>query len=116
MSEDAEILLPELADGRYRLTETNPPDGYVIEKKDVFFSLNDGELELTNEAGDGDNTNGFVSLSGDQAEGYFLTVKNNPGEELPATGGSTTIPIYILGLVLIGFGAIMMIWSNIENE
>ena len=78
------------------------PDGYVILTKYTYFNIaQDGKASLTDENGNGSNSNEDASLS---VSGNIITVKNHPGAELPETGGTTPIPLYAIGSVLL-FGA-----------
>ena len=91
---------PYLAPGRYRLTESKAPDGYIIQQ-DTYFTISaDRAVELTNEDGTGSSSNPDASLSQDISKIYTITIKNNPGAELPATGGRGTAALTIAGTIL----------------
>ena len=47
--------------------------------------------------------------AGQQTTEYRFEVMNNPGVELPYTGGPGTVPIYLLGFMLIGLGGAWLV-------
>ena len=108
MTSSSVTTLSDLADGLYKLAETVAPSGYVILDKEVFFKIENGTVELTKEDGTALTDNGgkaALSTETDQNKNmiYVITVTNTPGVELPATGGTGTSLIYLLGTLLTGF-------------
>ena len=100
MTSVATKTLDELTAGRYRLTETVSPDGYILLTKCVYFNVaQDGTISLTDEAGTGQNANESVSL--DTSDGNIITIKNTPGQALPVTGGPGTHVLYAIGALLV---------------
>ena len=105
LTSTATAEIKNLTSGRYRLTETKAPDGYIILNSQVYFNVSFTEagvkVTLTDGEGTGENANAQASTSQDSKT---IIVKNTPGAELPETGGTTPIPLYVFGSVLL-FGA-----------
>lgn len=87
-----ELEFTGLKNGRYRLEETLVPDGYIKTEQFYFITID------KNGKGGLDTSIPHEMISPDSGNVY--TVENEPGAELPHTGGSGTTMIYILGLVL----------------
>ena len=111
------VDLGELGIGRYRLTETKAPDGYIILAKHIYFQVyrdtKDGVVKarLTDEAGTAiGNPADTAAIDGPgtgAAPVYTVTIKNTPGAVLPNTGGPGTLPYTLGGLMLIIASALM---------
>ena len=105
MTSSSVTSLSDLTDGRYKLTELAAPAGYIILDKSVYFRIENGKVELTDEAGDDltESTKASVSTETDQNKDtiYVITVSNTPGVELPASGGMGTHWIYLIGSILV---------------
>lgn len=86
----------------YTLKEISPPDGYSPPSDTIRFKV-DEAFQLTT---DTNAVSGYtdISLSGKL---LHITVINVPGVELPATGGTGTVIIYISGILLISAAAFM---------
>ena len=113
--------------GKYRLTEVDSPDGYIVLIKNVYFEVykQNGSVSLSMRLID---ENG-VPLTNDEIESlasgvtldsssngqntiiYTLTVINPPGAALPNTGGPGTRLFTILGSILI-LGAGALLWRR----
>ena len=98
----SEVTLSDLPAGRYRLTELNAPEGYVILNNTVYFNISFDPsgavtVTLTDEGGSCSNTNASASVE----EGTVITVKNTPGAALPSTGGHGTFLYTFGGLLLL---------------
>ena len=94
----------KLGYGIYRLTETKAPDGYIILTNKIYFNLTTDGITLCDENGSA-LTYDNAEVSGDDL--LTVTVKNTPGESLPNTGGSGTLPYTLGGIVLIMASALM---------
>ena len=106
-----EFELSDLPAGRYRLEETLPPAGYLIQTKFVYFRIKpDRTVVLTKEDDTEGNDNSQASLSLNEGV-YTITVKNTPGAALPNTGGPGTRLFTILGSILI-LGAGLLLWRR----
>ncbi|MBR3251093.1 MAG: LPXTG cell wall anchor domain-containing protein, partial [Erysipelotrichaceae bacterium] len=110
------VDLGELTIGRYQLTETKAPDGYIILTKHVYFEVykdTDGSLKarLTDEAGTAvDSPTDMAAIDGPGTGDtpiYTVTIKNTPGAILPNTGGFGTLPYTLGGLMLVMASALM---------
>lgn len=86
--------------GKYRITETQSPDGYVRIEEPVWFDVTSDESG--NLSVEFENTQ---MVTYDRASNTF-TVKNEPGAELPHTGGIGTTLFYIFGSVMLLGGAV----------
>jgi len=95
-----------LGAGDYTLTESGAPDGYIKTLQPVKFSVDrEGTVTYTNAS---DNPEPRVIPANDNKQ---YTVQNEPGVELPATGGSGTGLLYLMGILLMalaGAGLVLM--------
>ena len=105
LTDITEMTFSGMSNGIYKLTETVPPPGYIILTKDIYFSVSDGAVTLTNENGDSE-TYSDVVLRDDNST---IVVKNVPGAPLPSTGGPGTRLVYLLGCFLAFASGICMI-------
>jgi LPXTG-motif cell wall-anchored protein len=94
-----------MPNGFYKLSETKAPAGYVILTKDIYFTVSDGAVTLTDKDGK-KKTYSNVELLDDNTT---IAVKNTPGASLPHTGGPGTLLFYIFGAVLTSGSAILLI-------
>ena len=94
LTDKAEMAFTGMPNGIYKLTETYAPSGYIILTKDVYFSISNGAVTLTDVEGSPE-TYTDVSLLDNNTT---IAVKNTPGAELPMTGGMGTWPLYLLGI------------------
>ena len=104
---DGRISFPELqTDVLYKLVEENPPNGYAIITKEIFFKLipsgntvsfafcdASGEISETPRGITGEYVTGNKTLS--------ITVENLRGYALPSTGGIGTLLYILFGLILV---------------
>ena len=80
---------------RYRLTETQAPDGYLQSGEYIYFTINeDGTVSVEDS---------FYAEAGTTA--YNLIVKNGMIVDLPESGGMGTSMFYVLGLLFISTAA-----------
>ena len=101
-------IIKNLMPGQYKLKEVKSPDGYIIQ-----FSPLDFEVTLTGKivtpgtnteltGGTGKHFTYTAGTTAGKASGT-ITVQNEPGASLPATGGPGTTLIYLLGIMLTAF-------------
>ncbi len=95
----AEKTFAGMGNGIYKLTETHAPAGYIIITKDIYFSVSDGAVKLTDEDGN-ETAYSSVTLADDNTT---IVVKNTPGVALPTTGGPGISLLYFLGGMLVLF-------------
>ena len=98
---DGTLTINGLPSGDYKLTETKAPAGYIIDHKDIYFTVNasgTGDVITTTEGG-ADYTKIGASTEGTNQD--TLVIPNTPGVELPNTGGEGTILFSVLGTVLL---------------
>ena len=81
--------------GTYYLVETKTLSGYNILAGPVILTVEQNSV-VYSLPGRAEN----IQLSVDNKDYYNLYIDNNPGVELPATGGSGTDLFYLLGAVL----------------
>ena len=109
-SKSTEGVTIALGKGTYCLTETAAPAGYIILSNKIYFNVNaDGTVALSNEEGDTEGVtyeNATVS-NPPTTELGTVTVSNEPGKELPHTGGPGTLLYTLSGLMLILASALM---------
>ena len=86
-----------LAHGIYKLTEDHAPDGHIILTKDIYFSVANGEVTLTDDSGAAKEYSGVSLLDNNTT----VAVVNPGGAELPHTGGPGTGMFTFSGLVLL---------------
>ncbi len=108
---DESTTISKLLPGDYQLTEMKAPDGYIIMTGDISFTINaDGTVTYPAQ---GTTGNDLVTLTKQKAKteaepgtevatftAAELTVQNEPGVSLPATGGEGTTLYYALGTLL----------------
>lgn len=101
-----------ISTGQYTLKETKAPDGYVIPNGEITITLIDNEPDGILDEGSGITKTGSIQV-GDtvQKNDVILefTVINGKGFHLPVTGGSGTLLFTVLGLVLMGGAAAVVI-------
>ena len=106
-----------LDDGKYRLTETETPDGYNTIDPIEFTVTANHDIEWTTQ----NRTDVLKSLSGnvetgeitftpiEDNKGLSTDVVNKSGTELPETGGMGTTLFYIFGAILMVGAAVLLI-------
>jgi LPXTG-motif cell wall-anchored protein len=102
--------------GIYCLTETGAPSGYIILENEVFFEVDaNGNIQLKKEVkatgADGTEIITYEDATSEDytnasVDGSTITITNQPGKELPMTGGSGTLP-YTLGGTVLAITALM---------
>ena len=98
--------LGELDIGTYYLKEVRPPDGYEPLKSYVTITVAAGTGNVTYLQQE--NSNPVVNKTGSaHPYTYTLTITNNPGIELPSTGGPGTALYTLSGLVLLMGSALL---------
>ena len=103
LTDKSEITITGMSTGSYKLTETDAPAGYIILTKDIYFSVADGAVKLTDKDGNPQTYSG-VSLLDDNTT---IAVKNTPGVPLPYTGGPGTKFFTVTGLFLLSAAGLL---------
>ncbi len=107
LSDKTELTFVGMANGIYKLTETDPPPCYLILTKNIYFRVSDGAATLTDRDGEPETYSEVVLKDNNST----IMVKNAPGNPLPHTGGPGTAHIYLIGCILTilaGAGIVMM--------
>lgn len=76
--------------GTYTLRETKAPDGYVS-LTDYTVTVTSGGVTVKDENGEA------VDISPGKDSTYSFSVTNTPGQALPNTGGTGTLPYAVAG-------------------
>lgn len=109
----------------YELKETAAPAGYVITSGSVYFKAVQENakpyLRLTDQEGNVlVNENKEPILDNDSAKvsetKLFISIKNEPGVELPATGGPGTTLFYLLGIMLTGLAGAGLVMKRLRRN
>lgn len=108
---EGKVTISGLTPGRWRLTETKAPAGYVLTTETL-----DIEVKVENNA---------VTVSeADSIEHQMITftdkdnivVKNTPGALLPSTGGSGTLPYILAGMTLMLLAGVILVSRKKRNQ
>ncbi len=109
-STDGVTIPVGLNTGRYRITETAAPDGYVILDNSVYFAVTESQAEngqssfaisLTDENGNTISSLENVKvLEGNSSYSTRIQIANETGKALPHTGGSGRMFYVLVGLAL----------------
>ena len=107
------LFLGELASGEYRLLETKAPDGYILPEAAIKITVTDNKVTAMQGSGYSDAVTKEHEdwVEGQSEDTNQIQVWNNPGVELPATGGPGTRLFMIFGSILI-FGAGVLLWRR----
>lgn len=121
MTDNAEVDLPTLPPGYYRLEEKGAPEGYIMLEDYIYFHIkDDSTVELCDIDGDPfpeSQIPAYESLTGDKTAGFTIIARNSSGPELPHTGGIGTTVFYILGSILvIGSGVYFVSRRRIQKD
>ena len=103
--------------GDYQLIETNAPNGFIIAKNAVTFTVNaNGSVTITSD--DTIPETGEPIATANQKDGkWTVSIKNVPGKPLPHTGGIGTTIFYILGgILVIGCGVVLVARKRIGAQ
>ena len=109
-STDGVTIPVGLNTGRYRITETAAPDGYVILDNSVYFAVTESQAEngqssfaisLTDENGNTISSLENVKvLEGNSSYSTRIQIANETGKALPQMGGSGRMFYVLVGLAL----------------
>lgn len=104
--DDGTASFEELAQGYYEIVETIAPAGYVLADDCSFcirvtssgISLVIRDDTLPPDQWEEAESDGLVTFNAE--EEFLATIENEPGTELPSSGGPGTTWIYLLGMIL----------------
>lgn len=98
----SEMTFSGLGNGIYKLTEDHAPEGHIILTKDIYFSVSNGAMTLTDDSGAAKEYSGVSLLDNNTT----IAVVNPGGAELPHTGGPGTWMFTFSGIVLLVLAAV----------
>ena len=113
---DGKVTITGLKSGYYMIEESLTPEGYVKSTEDPTFYIHvrDGKITYLVRSTDAshaddklpawDSTKTASGLVTFDKSTNTATVENEPGKELPSTGGPGSAPIRLLGLAFLGLG------------
>ena len=115
------VVVKGLEDDTYSLTETTTDKGYILLKEAVKIVITTKENGACEQCGAklltaSATVNGKDVTMSDGNAIVPLTVVNNPGFDLPKTGGYGTWMFTIGGVVLLGAAAFIVVKSRKRNE
>ena len=93
VDENGHASITGLTDGKYRLYETKAPAGYTAYFGEIAFAISNGVITYTDTA--------YVTYVKTGDDPGTFTIRNYPGVELPATGGSGTLVYTVSGIALV---------------
>lgn len=120
LTTDAEgkIVIKGLERGTYSLKETKTNKGYVLLKDSVVIVISGDDANKTG-AAEATVAGKTVTLTadGDSASAWIpVTVVNNKGFDLPATGGTGTAMFTILGIAVAMIAAALLLMRKKKSE
>ncbi|MBR2260051.1 MAG: LPXTG cell wall anchor domain-containing protein [Blautia sp.] len=112
--ENGILYLGELVQGEYRLVETKAPTGYVITNSVIRITVSAENVTAMQGIA---NLNVYTMKDeyweqGQQDDTWQVQVWNNPGAELPNTGGSGTILNELFGIMLTGIAGVGLVMKQ----
>ncbi len=111
---DGQLAITVKEDGTYTLTEVQSPDGYTPYEGSIIFTVEDYEVTLTTPGADANDN--MVGLATTGSRRYTLTVRNEPGTELPKTGSVGTRPYTAGGLLLVAIAAAAFVYTSRKSK
>ena len=97
-----------LTDGEYKLYETKSPAGYVAYTGEIAFNIANGVISFADLQ--------YVTYAKEDGKDGVFTVRNYPGAELPATGGSGTLIYTITGMALVMLAGVIFLARRKRNH
>ena len=114
------LYVGSLSYGTYTLTETTAPDGYNKISGEVTVEVTAARVTYTQtENGGGQSVTASLADPSKPASAdnpYVVYIYDNPGVELPATGGSGRLPYTLGGMMLFASAAFMYSFRKRRGE
>ena len=106
-SGDSAQTVFELAMGTYEMVETATPNGYL--QMTGAGVVNGGAGTVSYDDGSAYSSSGDGVSYNPQTGVYTLSICNTSGTELPNTGGPGTLPLYLVGALLVALSACYLV-------
>lgn len=107
------IVFDALPDGIYYLEELTAPDGYNLVGGTITFEVSNGKV--TGVSGNSSVTQ-LVSISSADNNSLTIQVMNTPGYEMPEAGGPGTWMFTLVGFLLSGGAALMLLYRHRKTK
>ena len=107
-----------LAAGEYMLEEKDAPAGYIFHSGSTYFTIREnGTIVVTQSPGRvGDIELAATNPETGSPDNPLLTIRNEPGQALPNTGGPGTLYCTLGGLALVVMGAVLIVANSRSRE
>lgn len=105
---DGTVLLSTLTSGTYYLVETQAPEGYGKEKDPIRLEVKDGKVTVTQ----GVETQSGTIIDDGKIATTEIIVTDPQAYNLPKTGGTGTVMIYVAGGVLVAVAVVMLVMQK----
>lgn len=100
------------SDGAYYLRETSAPAGYNLLEHRIVLTVGENGITAKLDSGNAVTTvyeNQTAGTDDARSKSFRFEVMNNPGRELPLTGGAGVGSFYLMGALFVGFAFVVML-------
>lgn len=111
------LSFSDLEVGNYRLVETQAPAGYILWTNAITITVEPHRVTAIQDSSSHVYTQGDEFwVSGQEAGTWQIEIWNNPGVELPSTGGPGTTLIYFLGITFTGIAGAGLVMKKRRRD